>query len=189
MIVSSFGSRSRTAVATFASTGSAIITAASQSLTRKAISAGVIRKFTGTAMAPSLLAARKDSMNSVRFSIRISTRSPNATPRRLSALASAETRRSSSAQVVVRPKWRSAVASGCINAWRAKLVGPVLPSREIRLIGRRRLSAVADATLWLSGQRLESPGCTMLIFDQTLGCEGHTMAYGGHGTTPRMEAA
>ena len=62
MIVASFGSRSRTAVATFASTGSAIITAASQSLTRKAISAGVIRKFTGTAMAPSLI-GRKEGLD------------------------------------------------------------------------------------------------------------------------------
>ena len=101
MTVSSVGSMPRTAVATLASTASVITTRAWQSLTRKAISGGVIRKLTGTAMAPSLLAARNDSMNSVRLSIRISTRSPKPTPRRLSAPASAVTRRSSSPQVVV----------------------------------------------------------------------------------------
>jgi len=92
---------SRTAVATLASTASVITTRAWQSLTRKAISGGVIRKLTGTAMAPSLLAARNDSMNSVRLSIRISTRSPKPTPRRRSAPANAVTRRSSSRHVVV----------------------------------------------------------------------------------------
>src|SRR5690349_21364861 len=58
-------------------------------------------------------------MNSVRLSIRISTRSPNATPRLLSAPARAATRSSSSRHVVVRPRKRRAVASGCISECRA----------------------------------------------------------------------
>ena len=110
---------SSTASATLASTDSVITTAASQSLTRNAISGAVIRKFTGTAIAPSLLIARNDSMNSVRLSIRIITRSPKPTPRRLSAPASAVTRWSSSPQVVVRPRNRRAAFSGCIIACRA----------------------------------------------------------------------
>jgi len=53
--VASVASRSRTPAATWASTGSVIMTRARQSDTRYAISDGVIRKLTGTAIAPSLL--------------------------------------------------------------------------------------------------------------------------------------
>ncbi len=118
-IVLSAGAVSRTPAATAASTDSVTITRAWQSSTRNASSAGVRRKFTGTAMAPSMVAASADSTNSGRFSIKIITRSPTPTPRRLSASASAATRRRSSAQVMVRPANRTAGASGCISACRS----------------------------------------------------------------------
>ncbi len=118
MTVDSAGAMSRTALATSASTGSVTITAAWQSSTRNANSGGVRRKFTGTAIAPIRLAATVASTNSGRLSIRIITRSPNRTPRRVKASASLVTRWSNSAQVVVRPMYRMAVAPGCIRAWR-----------------------------------------------------------------------
>ena len=113
-------------------------------------------------------------MNSVRLSIRISTRSPKRTPRRLSAPASAVTRRSSSAHVVVCPRYRSAVASGCISACRASWLV------QFCLLARYGCSVGDDAAVngW------NSQGCTTLIFDQTLSCCGHTMASAVRGQPP-----
>ncbi|CFR69933.1 Uncharacterised protein [Mycobacterium tuberculosis] len=106
-------------MATGASAASVSITCATQSSTRTAISVGVSRKFSGTAMAPIMLAASTDSTNSVRLSIRIMTRSPKPTPRPLNAPASAATRRLRSAHVMVLPTNLSAGASGCIIACRS----------------------------------------------------------------------
>ena len=63
------------------------------------------RKFTGTAMAPNIVAARQVSTNSGRLSIRIiaitRTRSRAGAARQLTL-----TQRCNSAQVMVRPRWR-----------------------------------------------------------------------------------
>ena len=112
-------------------------------------------------------------MNSVRLSIRISTRSPKPTPRRLSAPASAVTRRSSS-----RPGGGAAEEAqrrriGLHQRVPGELVGPVLPAREVRLLGRRRLACPS-----VNGM---SSGVAVLIFDQTLCCPGHTMASAARG--------
>ena len=183
MTVSSSGAMSRTAVATAASTGSVTTTRASQSSTRKAISGGVSRKFTGTAIAPSRLAARIDSTNSVRLSIRIITRSPNCTPRRFSASASAVTRRSSSRPrggVAEVPQRRRVRLHQRVPG---QLVGPVLPARQVRLLGGRLIGHGLCAEL--CGQR-SSPlcfavrqTCADLTFDQTLCCPGHSKAWFG----------
>ena len=114
-------------------------------------------------------------MNSVRLSIRISTRSPKPTPRRLQ-----RARQCGHAAVEFSPRRGVAEKSerrriGLHQRVPGQLVGPVLPSREVRLIGRRRLS----------GQRLELPGCAALIFDQTCVLPRSHYGLGGQGTTPR----
>ena len=159
-----------------ASTASAIITLASQSLTRNAISGGVIRKLTGTAMAPSLLAARNDSTNSgaVEHQDQHPVAEADTAPaQRARECGHAAVEFTPRGGVAEEPKRRRVRLH---QRMPGKLIGPVLPSREIRLIGRRRPNVVANATPWLSGQRLELPGCAALIFDQTCCCPGHTMA-------------
>ena len=142
---------SRTAVATAASTGSVTTTRASQSSTRKAISGGVSRKFTGTAMAPNRLAARNVSTNSVRLSIRIITRSPNRTPRRLQRVGQCghppvefAPRRG----VPEEPQRRPLRLHQRVPR---QLVGPVLSTRQVGLFGGRVVGGGVSGQL--CGQR------------------------------------
>ena len=92
-------------------------------------------------MAPSMLIASTDSMNSVRLSIRIMHPVAEADAAAAQRPGQRGDARSSSPHVVVLPRNRSAVASGCISACRVELVDPVLPPGQVGLLGRRVGSA------------------------------------------------
>ena len=180
MTSASVGSRSRTAVATAASTGSVMTTRAWQSLDEEGDlgrrHAEVHGHRDGAEQVgrqdrlDELGAVEHEDQNAV---TRLRRRGGRVRPRARSRGGRAHPTSS------CRPRKRSAVASGCISAWRASwLVQFCLRARYGCSTGCTvRMSQLA--VIWCSP--VSCAGCAELIFDQTLCCPGHTMAWAARG--------